>query len=67
MIARLAEQGIAIIIISSELPEILKLCDRVIVMHEGRITGAFEGTDITSQHLLRAATGERMIHAQEVR
>jgi rhamnose transport system ATP-binding protein len=61
MIARLADRGIAIIIISSELPEILKLSDRVIVMHEGHITGIFEGAEITSEHLLRAATGERML------
>ncbi len=61
MIASLAEKGIAIIIISSELPEILKLADRVIVMHEGRITGIFEDSDITSENLIRAATGERML------
>jgi ABC-type sugar transport system ATPase subunit len=61
MIARLADQGIAIVIISSELPEILKLSDRVIVMHEGHITGVFKSTGITSAHLLRAATGERML------
>ncbi len=59
MIARLAEQGIAVLIISSELPEILKLCDRVIVMHEGAITGVFEGEEITSENLLGAAIGER--------
>jgi len=61
MIASLAEKGIAIIIISSELPEILKLADRVIVMHEGHITGVFEDQDITSENLIRAATGERML------
>jgi ABC-type sugar transport system ATPase subunit len=60
MVARLAEQGIAVIIISSELPEILKLCDRVIVMHEGAITGVFESERITSENLLAAAIGERL-------
>jgi rhamnose transport system ATP-binding protein len=59
MIAGLAEQGMAVIIISSELPEILKLCDRVIVMHEGRITGVFAGKQISSEKLLGAAIGER--------
>jgi rhamnose transport system ATP-binding protein len=59
MIAGLAEQGMAVIIISSELPEILKLCDRVIVMHEGRITGVFAGKQISSEKLLSAAIGER--------
>jgi ABC-type sugar transport system ATPase subunit len=61
MIARLAERGMAVLIISSELPEILRLCDRVIVMHEGTITGVFESGDITSENLLRAAIGERML------
>jgi rhamnose transport system ATP-binding protein len=59
MIAGLAEQGMAVVIISSELPEILKLCDRVIVMHEGRITGMFAGKELTSERLLSAAIGER--------
>jgi rhamnose transport system ATP-binding protein len=60
MIARLAERGLAVVIISSELPEIRKLCDRVIVMHEGRITGIFEKSEITSENLLRAAVGEQV-------
>ena len=64
MIARLAEQGMAVIIISSELPEVLKLCERVMVMHEGRVTGMFRGAEITSQNLLRAATGERMMKSE---
>ncbi len=63
MVARLAEQGMAIMIISSELPEILKLCDRVIVMHEGAITGVFQGEEITSENLLAAAIGERAVPA----
>ena len=44
LINELAEQGKAILMISSELPEILGMCDRVLVMHEGRITG--EITDV---------------------
>ena len=61
MIAKLVERGMAVIIISSELPEVLKLADRVIVMHEGKVTGVFEGEDIDSTNLVRAATGERML------
>ena len=61
MIAQLVERGIVVIIISSELPEVLKLADRVIVMHEGKITGVFEGEDISSTNLVRAATGERVL------
>ena len=46
IIHSLAEQGKAIILISSELPEVLGMCDRILVMHEGRITG--EITDVKS-------------------
>ena len=60
LIAHLADRGLAIMMISSELPEILKMSDRVIVMHEGRVTGVFEGPEKTAENIIRAATGERM-------
>ena len=55
----LAEQGVAIIMISSELPEVLGLSDRVYVMREGRISGEFDNTDrtLTQQQIALAATG----------
>jgi ABC-type sugar transport system ATPase subunit len=61
MISQLVNQGIGVIVISSELPEVLKLADRVIVMHEGKITGIFGKEEITSEKLIRAATGENSI------
>lgn len=60
LIAQLADRGLAVMMISSELPEILKMSDRVIVMHEGKITGMFEGLEKTAENIIRAATGERM-------
>ncbi|NQS88288.1 sugar ABC transporter ATP-binding protein [Patescibacteria group bacterium] len=64
-IAKLAEEGTAIILISSELPEIIKLSDKVIVMHEGAITGKLETKEsITSKNLINAATGMRIIHSE---
>ncbi len=60
LIAHLADRGLAIMMISSELPEILKMSDRVLVMHEGKITGIFEGPEKTAGNVIRAATGERM-------
>ncbi|MCD6420760.1 MAG: sugar ABC transporter ATP-binding protein [Synergistetes bacterium] len=64
-IIKLAENGISIILVSSELPEIVKLCDRVIVMHEGSITGRFDTKEfIVPRNLLNAATGARMIQTQ---
>lgn len=61
LIAQLADRGLGVMMISSELPEILKMSDRVIVMHEGRITGVFEGSEKTAENIIRAATGERMV------
>jgi len=54
LIAKLADDGISIIVVSSELQEIIALSDRVIVMHEGKITGTFEGDQITSLNLISA-------------
>lgn len=65
-IVRLAESGLSIIVVSSELPEIIKLSDRVIVMHEGKITGRFDKKEsITPTNLLNAATGVRMIYSRD--
>ncbi len=61
LIAHLADEGLGVVIISSELPEILKLSDRIVVMHEGRITGVFEREEASSETIIRAATGERLM------
>lgn len=52
----LAAQGKAIIVISSELPEVLRLSHRVIVMCEGRITGALDGATATQESIMHLAT-----------
>lgn len=53
----LAEQGVGVIVISSELPEIIGLCDRALVIHEGRIAGELAAKDMTEEGLLRLASG----------
>ena len=53
----LTAQGLAVIMVSSELPEILGMSDRVIVMREGRIAGRFERAGLTAEALVAAATG----------
>ncbi len=53
----LANSGKAVIFISSELPEIVSLSDRVMVLHRGKVTALLEGEDITQENILRAATG----------
>ncbi len=56
MLRRLSEQGIAILIVSSELPEIIGLCDRVIVVREGKHAGEFPGGQ-SEEKLLNTAMG----------
>jgi len=56
-IDRLATEGLAIVMVSSELPEVLGLSDRVLVLHEGRITGEFFGKEATPEKVMAAATG----------
>ena len=55
LIAGLAEQGVAIVLISSELPEILGMSDRIAVMRAGRITGILSREQATQQTLLDLA------------
>ncbi|MCF7915869.1 MAG: sugar ABC transporter ATP-binding protein [Spirochaetaceae bacterium] len=54
LIAKLAESGIAVIVISSEMPEIMGVSDRIMTMREGKISGEFTGDDITEQNLITA-------------
>ena len=56
-INKLAATGLAIVLVSSELPEVLGLADRVIVLHEGRKTGEFSKADATATRVMAAATG----------
>ncbi len=57
IISGLAERGVGILIISSELPEILGMSDRVIVMREGRLAGEFETAQASEESLLACAAG----------
>lgn len=57
LIAKLAEQGRALLVISSELVEIIGLSDRVLVMREGRLVTEMPGADATERSLLAAASG----------
>jgi len=58
IISDLAARGLAIILISSELPEVLAMADRVIVLHEGRVTGTFVHSEATQERVMFAATGQ---------
>ena len=53
---RLCRDGLAIIVTSSELPELLTVCDRILVLCEGRLTGEFARAEATEQKIMEAAT-----------
>lgn len=56
-ISALARDGHSIIVVSSEMPEVIGLCTRVAVMREGRIVGVLEGDEISEQEIMRYAAG----------
>ena len=58
IISDLAAKGLAIILISSELPEVLAMSDRVLVMHEGRMTRVFTRAEADQENVMFAATGQ---------
>jgi D-xylose transport system ATP-binding protein len=60
-INRLAKEGLAIVMVSSELPEVLGLADRILVLHEGKLTGEFTKAEATPEKVMRAATGENKV------
>ncbi len=57
LMAELAHEGVAIVFVSSELPEILGMSDRVLVLHEGSVTGEFINHNLTQEEILRCAAG----------
>ncbi|GAA2011971.1 sugar ABC transporter ATP-binding protein [Nocardioides kribbensis] len=56
LLSDLAGRGVAIVMISSELPEVLGMADRVLVMHEGRITAELSRAEATPERVMHAAT-----------
>lgn len=51
-----AREGVSVIIISSEMPEVMKLCDRIMVMHDGRITGILNREEADPERIMAYAT-----------
>jgi ribose transport system ATP-binding protein len=58
LMSKLAQEGMGIIMISSELPEILGMSDRILVMHEGRVAGILERDEATQEKVMAYASGE---------
>ncbi len=59
LMGELASQGMAILMISSELPEVLAMSDRVLVMREGRLVAQFDREQANSERIMAAATGQQ--------
>jgi ribose transport system ATP-binding protein len=62
LLNELSDQGVAIIMISSELPELLGMSDRVLVVHEGKINGEFNSKETTQEELLFYAAGYNLLN-----
>ena len=59
----LVRKGVAVLMISSELPEVLGMCDRILVMHEGRLAGELSRAEATQERIMHLATGEALANA----
>jgi len=60
MLRELCNSGIGIIVISSELPEIVGVCDRVVVMHEGMMVSELTGEDVTSEKIISSISSTKV-------
>ena len=58
LMSQLAQAGMGIIMISSELPEILGMSDRILVMHEGRVAGILDREGATQEKIISLASGQ---------
>lgn len=58
LINELIRRGVCILMISSELPEVLGMCDRVLIMHEGRMAGELKRGEASQERIMSLATGE---------
>jgi ribose transport system ATP-binding protein len=60
LLRELADNGVGIIMISSELPEILGMSDRILVMHEGEIVAEYNSADATEENIIRSASSHKV-------
>jgi len=63
LMEELAERGVAILFVSSEMEEVLSMSDRVLVMHEGRITGQLDRSELSEENVMQLATGRPLAAA----
>jgi ribose transport system ATP-binding protein len=60
LLRALAAEGVSIMMISSDMEEILHFSDRVVVMHEGRMSGVLERLDCTEERIMTLAVGQQL-------
>lgn len=65
IMSNLADEGVAIIMISSELPEVIHMSNRAVIMHEGVITGEISDREMTQENMLILATGGKIKRGDE--
>lgn len=63
LISQFKAEGMSIILVSSEMPEVLGMSDRILVMHEGRISGEFMASEADQEKLMACAVGRNPAHA----
>jgi inositol transport system ATP-binding protein len=61
LMSKLAQSGKAVIMVSSEMPEILGMSDRIIVMHEGQVTGELSRAEATQEKIMQLATASAVV------
>jgi ABC-type sugar transport system ATPase subunit len=61
LINEIAAQGVAVVMISSEMQEVIGMCDRVCVMHDGRLSGELRREEISEINIMRLAVGEKVL------
>jgi ABC-type sugar transport system ATPase subunit len=57
LVAAIAERGVAVVVMSSEMPELLSLCDRIFVLRDGRLAGEYAHDEVTQEKLMSSAIG----------
>lgn len=60
LLRSLANTGVGVIIISSELPEVMGMSDRILVMHEGAIVAEYDAQSVTEEQIIRSASGQKV-------
>src|SRR5262249_3442863 len=63
LIGKLAHDGRSIVLISSYLPELINMCDRIVVMHVGHIAGELQRDQFSAERILALATGAREVES----